>query len=74
MPADGAAVTAQVDQTEQHNPRPIKEFLECTDDEITSNEEFAKLNELDQRYHVTRFEDDEGREYTGQTVEENMNR
>ena len=70
----GARSLAQKNQAERCNPRPIKEFLDGKDNEMTNKEEFSKLNDLDQRYHVTRFDDDEARQHSRQTVEENMNR
>ena len=74
VPTGNSAVVAQQKQAEQCNPRSIKEFLEGTDNEITSKEEYARLSDLDQRFHVTRFDDDEARRHSHQTVEENMNR
>ena len=74
LPVGSTAIEAPRYLAEQHNPRSIKEFLESTDNQITNSQEFEKLNELDQQYHVTQFDDDEAREYTGGTVEESMNR
>ena len=73
--AAGDIALAELDNpSEKFNPRAIKVFLEATGNELTSKEEFAKLNELDQRYHVTRLDNGEAKKHTGLTPEESMNR
>ena len=63
----------KANESENSRLRPIKDFLD-ENTVIPETNEFQYLNEIDQRYHVMQFEDNEARQYTGETVEQNMNR
>ena len=58
---------------EEYRPRLINEYLN-KDQVIPEPSEFQKLKELHQRFHLLRFDDNDARDWSGGTADENMNR